>query len=104
MNCIKISKKYKICNENWNEENKDALIKLNKKFKDIFDINYLELFHYYYNNEQPLEEVFISGKTIIVYKAKSFYYLLEKNKDSKDFLIAYAKMAYIGDINSTESD
>ena len=103
-NSMKISKKYKICNENWNEENKNNLSKLNEKFKDIFDINYLELFHYYYNNEQPLEKVCISEKTIIVYKAKSFYYLLEKNKDSKDFLIAYAKMAYLGDINSTESD
>ena len=100
----KISKKYKICNENWNEENKDAMIKLNKKFKDIFDINYLELFHYYYNNEKPLEEVCIFGQTIILYKAKSFYYLLEKNQDSKEFLTIYAKMAYLNDNNSTESD
>ena len=104
LNSMKVSKKYKICNENWNEENKNNLIKLNEKFKDIFDINYLELFHYYYNNEQPLEKVCISEKTIILYKAKSFYYLLEKNKDSKDFLIAYAKMAYLNDNNSTESD
>ena len=88
----------------YNEKNMKILCKFSE-FKEIFDIKYLELFSLYYNNEQPLKEICLPGKTIrLRAETKSFYYLLEKNKDLKEYIIAYAKMSYLDDNNSTETD
>ena len=106
LNYFDISNKYKKFNRSINKENMKHLIKFNANFKKIFAINYLELFNYYYNNGLPLKEVFIQGKTILLSKkTKSFYYLVEekKNKNCKEFIIVYAKMAYIDDMNFNES-
>ena len=45
----------------------------------LFEMNYLELFKYYYNNGKPLNKIVFENKGIILSsKTKSFYYLLEK--------------------------
>ena len=105
LNYMGVSRKFKKNNDKTsNEKNMKILCKFSE-FKEIFDIKYLELFSLYYNNEQPLKEICLSGKTIILRaETKSFYYLLEKNKDLKEYIIAYAKMSYLDDNNSTETD
>ena len=56
----------------------------NNLFTKFFEIKYLDLFLYYYNDEQPLEEFSKFGKTInLSGKTKSFYYVLQKYKDLK---------------------
>lgn len=88
-----------------NKENMKYFIKFNAKFKKIFSIKYLELFHHYYNDEQPLNELMIFGKKIILSSdTKSFYYLLDKNKDLREYIVNYAKMAFLNGNNSQESD
>ena len=100
-----VSSKYKKNNDKaYNEKNMKTLSKFSD-FKEIFDIKYLELFSIYYNNEQPLKEICISGKTIkLRAETKSFYYLLEKNKALKEYIIAYTKISYFDDNNSAEID
>ena len=88
-----------------NKENMEYFIKFDANFKKIFSIKYLELFHHYYNDEQPLNELMIFGKEIILSsKTKSFYYLLDKNKNLREDIVNYAKMAYFNDNNSQESE
>ena len=60
---VKISKKYKQINEDTNKKNLDALIK-EPWFQKIFDMKILDLFVYYYNNEQPLKEITLFGKKV----------------------------------------
>ena len=60
---VKISKKYKQYNEDTNKKNLDALIK-EPWFQKIFDMKILDLFVYYYNNEQPLKEITLFGKKV----------------------------------------
>ena len=97
-----VSSKYKKNNDKaYNEKNMKTLSKFNG-LREIFDIKYLELFSIYYNNEQPLKE-YIWKKNNIGGWNKILYYLLEKNKDLKEYIIAYAKMSYLDDNNSTET-
>ena len=50
--------------------------------------------------EQPLKEVFINGKTIILSeKTKSFYYLLQKYKGSREDIIRVTRMCYFDEKN-----
>ena len=60
---VKISKKYKQYNEDTNKKNLDTLIK-EPWFQKIFDMKILDLFVYYYNNEQPLKEITLFGKKV----------------------------------------
>ena len=60
---VKISKKYKQYNKDTNKKNLDALIK-EPWFQKIFDMKILDLFVYYYNNEQPLKEIILFGKKV----------------------------------------
>ena len=58
-------------------------------------MNYLELFKYYYNKKEPLTKKMFKGKEIILSsKTKSFYYLLEKNKDLRTNLINTVNSIY----------
>ena len=52
---IDISNKYKHYDKNINRVNIQALIKYSW-FRKIFEMKYLELFLYYYNDNQPLKE------------------------------------------------
>ena len=65
-----ISKKYKKFDRNINQRNLEKLTE-DEWFDNFFEIKFLDLFSIYYNEEQPLKEIFIDGKSII---------LSEKNK------------------------
>jgi len=63
-------------------------------------MNYLELFNYYHNQEKKLEKVLFKNKVIIISdKTRSFYYLLEKNKDIRKNLINAANTIYFNENN-----
>ena len=99
-----ISKKYKKCERDINQKNLEKLIEYDW-FKNFFEIKFLDLFSYYYNNEQPLEQVFIDGKTIFLSeKTKSFYHLLQKYEESKNDIIRVTKMFYFDEKNTMFSE
>ena len=60
---MSISNKYKKYNKEINKKNLKKLSE-NNLFTKFFEIKYLDLFLYYYNDEQPLEEFSKFGKTI----------------------------------------
>ena len=83
---LDISSKYKNHKISINKELYDIVKNKSKWLNELFNMKYLELFKYYYNNgEKPLDKI---KEVILSTKTKSFYYLIEKNKDSKHELIS----------------
>jgi hypothetical protein len=78
------SPKYKSKAKDFNKTtlNKICNYYSNDYLKDFFNLNYLELFSVYHNNEKPLRIFVFKGKEIELSKTKSFYYLLN-NKNNK---------------------
>ena len=93
---MKISEKYKTYNK---YENKILLSKFKGSWLDrLFQMNYLELFRYYYNNGQLLKKIVFENREIVLSpKTKSFYYLIEKNKDLSQNIIDTVKSVYFDD-------
>ena len=101
------SSKYRNKSKDFNRETLNKINKYSNILNDFLNINYLELFsEYYYNNEKPLLKFVYNGKEIKLFKAQSFYYLLnnENNKGKKieKDLSNIAKRFFIDD-NSTFS-
>ena len=94
---LDISAKNKKADKNINKMNAEELIK-EPWFKKIFNMKYLDLFSYFYNDEKPLRELTIFDKKIILSeKTKSFYNLLQKQKSEelKNRIIYFCKLVYI---------
>ena len=72
-------------------------------FQKIFDMKILDLFVYYYNNEQPLKEITLFGKKVLFKTTKSFSALLQKNKKTEDKMVEFTKIIYFDDSNSLET-
>ena len=90
-----ISDKYKKYDIDINKKNLEKLTKYSW-FEKYFELKYLDLFNYYYNNEEPLEEISINDKTILLsQETKSFYYLLQRNEKSKEDIIEATKRFYL---------
>ena len=95
-----ISDRYKRYAKNTNKINVEALIE-NPYFRNIFQKKFLELFKEYYNKEKPLKELKIFDKKVTLSeKTKSFYYLLDKNKELKDHIIYFCELVYLTDNNN----
>ena len=95
-----ISDRYKRYAKNTNKINVEALIE-NPYFRNIFEKKFLELFKEYYNKEKPLKELKIFDKKVTLSeKTKSFYYLLDKNKELKDHIIYFCELVYLTDNNN----
>ena len=93
-----ISTKYK----NWDKnENKKLLLKLKGTCLDgLLEMNYLDLFKLYYNNnkESRLKEInFGKDKIPLSEKTKSFCFLLRKNQDIKEKIVEVAEIIYLSD-------
>ena len=73
-----ISKKYKKFDRNINQRTLEKLTE-NEWFDNFFEIKFLDLFSIYYNEEQPLKEVFINGKTIILSEKQNHFIIYFKN-------------------------
>ena len=100
---VKISKKYKQYNEDTNKKNLDSLIK-EPWFQQIFDMKFLDLFLYYYNNEQPLKDITLFGRKVTFQTTESFSDLLQNNKNIEDKMVKFTKVIYFDDeINSSET-
>jgi len=92
---LEISEKFSTYNKFENKKLLDKIILKSKWLNDLFEMNYLKLFDYYYNKEEPLYKIIFENKEILLSsKTKSFYYLLEKNQDLKQEIIDTAKLVY----------
>ena len=92
-----ISVKFKNFDKN---ENKKLLSQLKETWLDkLFDMNYLDLFKYYYNNkESRLDAINFEKKKIpLTEGTKSFYDLLKENQEIKENIVEVAKTIYFGD-------
>lgn len=90
-----ISEKYKRHNKNINKETLEEVCNKSKWLKEFFNMKYIKLFNYYYNNIKPLKILNFGGKNInLSDRTKSYYYLLAKNEASKIQLINTLKSAY----------
>ena len=59
-------------------------------------MNSLKLFKYYYNKEKPLNKISFENKEIFLSpRAKTFYDLLEKNKDTREEIIEVTKKYFL---------
>ena len=93
-----ISNKFKTFDKN---ENKMLLSQLKETWLDkLFEMNYLELFKHYYNDnkESPLDSIFFENKKIPLSKdTKSFSHLLKKNESTKEYIVEVTKSIYFCD-------
>ena len=68
---------------------------------NLFQMNYLQLFKYYYNDGKPLNKIYFMEREIFLTpKTKSFYCLLEKNRNLKKEIIEIAKRCYFKEDNN----
>ena len=96
---LEISNKYKNYQRN---ANKDLLNKVESSdwLDKLFQMNFIELFNYYYNNEKPLNKIIFENKEIFLsYETKSFYFLLKKYKNLRQKIVGVAKNVYLNDSN-----
>ena len=90
-----LSDKYKAYDKSENRKLFRKVVSSSEWLGELFKMNYLELFKYYYNKKEPLTKKMFKGKEIILSsKTKSFYYLLEKNKDLRTNLINTVNSIY----------
>ena len=90
-----LSDKYKTYDKSENRKLFRKVVSSSEWLGELFKMNYLELFKYYYNKKEPLTKKMFKGKEIILSsKTKSFYYLLEKNKDLRTNLINTVNSIY----------
>ena len=73
------------CDEYANRKLVEKYTKENSFLKDLFKMEYLELFNYYYNGNRRTREIIINDRKIKLSKeTKTFYDLIEnKNNDKK---------------------
>lgn len=67
--------------------------------KRLLNMNYLNFFKVYYNDNKPLNEYKLGDINIKLTKAKSFSYLLKKNKEYEEGFKMILKMDYLDKID-----
>ena len=98
---LEISTKYSTYDKS---ENKNTLSKIKAKWLNrLFQMNYLELFKLYYNDQKPVDKIVYENREIILSPGtKSFYFLLEKNKTIRQNIIDVTKIVYLNDNEGCE--
>ena len=92
---LEVSPKFKCFQIDYNNQLLEKVSNLSNWLDKFFNMNYLKLFNYYYNNRKPLNVILFEGKEIkLSKKTKSFYNLLEKNKSIEKELIRDAESHY----------
>ena len=85
---LDLSNKYRIYGRDGNRKLLEEIELLSPTLTDLYQMNSLNLFKYYYNKEKPLNKIKFENKEIYLsLGTKSFYDLLEKNKDSRKEII-----------------
>ncbi len=101
---IDISQKYKTLRA---EQNRILCAKIESSsiwLDALFQMNFLQLFKYYYNDGKPLNKIYFKEREIFLSpKTKPFYCLLEKNKNLKYEIIEVVKICYLEENNNTFS-
>lgn len=101
---FKISDKYSKSDESANKDLLKRVTGTSIWLDKIFEMKYLQLFNYYYNECEPLNKIFIENKDIsFSSKTKSFFCLLEKNIDLKNELINTVKNIYFNGNNNSNT-
>ena len=92
-----ISNKYKTYEKNFNRELLDEVCQKSPWLNDFFNLNYLDLFKCYYNDQKQIDKISFCDQIITLSKKtqkKTFYELLIKNKNIKRQLINAVKNVY----------
>ena len=92
-----ISNKYKTYKKNINKQLLDEVCQKSPWLNDFFNLNYLDLFRCYYNDQKQIDKISFCEQIIDLSKKtqkKTFYELLIKNKNIKRELINAVKNAY----------
>ena len=93
---LDISSKYKKINKDANRKLVEKIESSSTWLDRLFQMNYLQLFKYYYNDEKPLNKIYFMEREIFFTpNTKSFYCLLEKNKTLKWEILQVAKSNYL---------
>ena len=101
---FKISDKYSKSDESANKDLLKRVTGTSIWLDKIFEMKYLQLFNYYYNECEPLNKIFIENKDIsLSSKTKSFFCLLEKKKKKKNELINTVKNIYFNGNNNSNT-
>jgi hypothetical protein len=93
----KISKKYIKYDKNINEQLLNEVYQKSTWLNDFFNLNYLDVFRYYYNDQNQINQISFCGQIITLSektKSKTFYELLIKNKKIKKELINAVENVY----------
>jgi hypothetical protein len=97
-----ISNKYKRYDKSENRKIFKKVVASSEWLRELFMMNYLELFNYYYNQEKPLKKLVFKNKEIsLSTETESFFDLLEKYDDIRNELINTVDRIYYND-NSQE--
>ena len=97
-----ISNKYKRYDKSENRKLFRKVVSSSEWLGELFKMNYLELFNYYYNQEKPLKKLVFKNKEIsLSTETESFFDLLEKYDDIRNELINTVDRIYYND-NSQE--
>ena len=93
---IDISRKYKKFEKNINKKLVEKLDQF-PFFQQVFKMNFLKLFYYYYNNKQPFEQklLIFDQEIILSEKTKSFYNLLDKNQELEENIMNVIEFEYL---------
>lgn len=93
---IDISLKYKKFEKNINKKLVEKLDQF-PFFQQVFKMNFLKLFYYYYNNKQPFEQklLIFDQEIILSEKTKSFYNLLDKNQELEENIMNVIEFDYL---------
>ena len=95
---LDLSNKYRLFGRDGNRKLLEEIELLLPTLSDLFQMNSLKLFKYYYNKEKPLNKIKFENKEIYLsLGTKSFYDLLEKNKDSRKEIIEAAKKYFLNE-------
>ena len=96
-----ISSKYLSLDRNHNKKLLEKIESSSIWLYNLFQMNYLQLFKYYYNDGKPLNKIYFMEREIFLTpKTKSFYCLLEKNLNLKNEIIGVAKRCYLEEDNN----
>ncbi len=98
-----ISIKHKKCGSSYNKTLLEKIENYSPSLSKLFEMNYLELFEKYYNKGNPLNE--IAYENIIINlseetKSKTFFNLIDKDKNLKKHLIDITEKEYICNIKN----
>ena len=98
---LDISRKYIRSSPDRNRKLLEKIEALSPRLSNLFEMNSLELFKYYYNKEKPLNKITFENKEFYLSPGiKTFYDFLERYKDQREDIIKIVKKYFIVEENN----